>query len=267
MIFVLKEISFQGKNLLHFQPREFIPGLSQKIKQIPGAFWKPQFGWLIPNNEASVNQLKKLFPSLQVQVETQALTQQQDASPPDKPQIPEIHEEEWIRFQTELMLRRYSYYTVKSYKNFFAKFLHYHKDQDIQDISQEEIKEYLLKNIKEKGWSESTQNQAVNAIKFYFEHILKQDRTFYDLRPKKSRKLPQVLSEKEVQQLLNSVKNLKHKTILALIYSAGLRLSESVNLRLADIHPDRRQMFIKAGKGKKDRYVILSDKILALINT
>ena len=123
----------------------------------------------------------------------------------------------------------------------------------------------MLRQTHEKKWSESPQNQAINAIKFYYEKVLEQDRQFYDIRPRKADKLPNVLSEEEVQQLINSIDNLKHKCILSLIYSAGLRLSESVNIRLDDILVKRKQIFIKAGKGKKDRYVILSDKILGLL--
>ncbi len=114
-------------------------------------------------------------------------------------------------------------------------------------------------------WSESAQNQAVNAVKYYYERVLGQERQLYDLRPRTGTRLPEVLSEDEVNLLISVVKNLKHRCILMMIYSAGLRLSESVNVRLDDLLINRRQIFIKGGKGKKDRYGMLSDKLLAVI--
>ena len=91
----------------------------------------------------------------------------------------------------------------------------------------------------------------MNAIKFYFEKVLGQPRTFYELRPRKEKKLPGVFSEQEVQRLLGAVRNLKHRTILMLIYSGGLRIGESIRLRKEDVSFDRKTIFIKAGKGKK----------------
>lgn len=103
---------------------------------------------------------------------------------------------------------------------------------------------------------------GLNAIKFYYERVLGQPRQLYDMRPRRGKQWPEVLSEDEVKRLLSSVQNLKHRCILMLIYSTGLRLSESVNVRLDDMLLDRKQIFIKGGKGKKDRYVILSAKLL-----
>ncbi len=121
---------------------------------------------------------------------------------------------------------------------------------------------FLLEQSEEKRWSDSTQNQAVNALKFYYEKVLGQERTYYDLRPRRSRPLPGVFSEQEVQRLFVAVRNLKHRTILMLIYSGGLRIGESIRLRKEDVHVDRKQIFIKGGKGKKDRYTVLSDKMI-----
>ena len=246
MDIIIEKITYQNKKRLQVKLKHFIKDFSQKMKSIKGAFWKPELGWLLPANDSNLERLNKLFDDEMAQPES-------------------AHEEALIRLKEQLMLKRYSYHTVKAYCNFFAAFLVYFHDYEPTNIKKEQIKAYLLQQIKEKSWSESAQNQAVNAIKFYFEKVLEQERVFYDLRPKAEQKLPQVLSEEEVKRLLKVVKNIKHKTILALIYSAGLRLSESVNIRLTDILPDRKQIFIKAGKGKKDRYVILSDKVFVFI--
>jgi len=90
-------------------------------------------------------------------------------------------------------------------------------------------------------------------------------RTYYIQRPKKGRNLPSVLSEQEVQLILNSTDNLKHKAILSLIYSAGLRRSELINLQSGDIDSKRMYVIIRSGKGNKDRYSILSEKVLELL--
>lgn len=107
----------------------------------------------------------------------------------------------------------------------------------------------------------------INAIKFYYEKVLGQERkTYYVQRPKKSKQLPEVLSEPDVVRILKACENIKHKCILMLVYSAGLRLGEVVNLKVWDIHYDRKQVFIKGGKGKKDRYSILSEAAIGYLN-
>ncbi|MCP3927906.1 MAG: tyrosine-type recombinase/integrase, partial [Bacteroidetes bacterium] len=162
-------------------------------------------------------------------------------------------------------MQRYSFSTIKTYKSFFVQYLSYYPDENPKELKKEAIMRFLLESSKKKRWSDSTQNQAVNALKFYYEKVLGQKRTFYDLRPRRSRPLPGVFSEEEVTRLFSVIKNLKHKTILMLIYSGGLRIGESTRLRKEDIHVDRRSIFIKGGKGKKDRYTILSEKMITLL--
>lgn len=106
----------------------------------------------------------------------------------------------------------------------------------------------------------------INAIKFYYEKVLGQQRKFYELRPKKPQQLPLVFTETEIVLLLKPVDNLKHKCILMLIYSAGLRLGELTQLRIDDINTAQKSVFVKAGKGKKDRRTLLSDKMILFLN-
>ena len=250
--------------MLAVRPNRFIPQYNQLMKQIPGAFWKPEHQWLVPDQPQSRKKMQELFGIVPPLAEVDSsgnkiVTGQED--------IADIHETAILKLVEQLMLNRYSHATVKSYRSCFRDFLRYryHQALDPRDITKEQIRQYMLTCIREKKWSESTQNQAINAIKFYYERVLGQDRELYDLRPRVGTRLPEVLSEDEVKRLISVVKNLKHRCILMLIYSAGLRLSESVNVRLDDLLVDRRQIFIKGGKGKKDRYVILSDKLLGVI--
>ena len=162
--------------------------------------------------------------------------------------------------EEHLMLKRYSHSTLKTYRSQFCSFLLHFPDLEPAEIAEQQIREYLLYLVGERHVSESTQGQAINSIKFYYEKVLGQERkTYYIERPKKSRKLPNVLSEADVLRILRAGKNIKHKCILMLVYSGGLRLGEVVNLKVQDIDYERKQIFIHAGKGKKDRYTLLSE--------
>lgn len=166
----------------------------------------------------------------------------------------------------QLKLRRYSRSTIKAYLTHFNLFLAYFGHCPPQGITQEEIKSYLLYLVNEKNVSGTYQNQAINAIKFYYEKALGRPRTVYQLpRARKERRLPSVLAEEDVISIIENTDNLKHRTLLSLIYSAGLRLSEAVNLQISDIDSNRSLITIRSAKGMKDRVTILSDSILELM--
>lgn len=114
----------------------------------------------------------------------------------------------------------------------------------------------------QKNCSHSYVNQAISAIKFYFQKVLKQIESTPYIRPKKEHKLPNVLSLNEVMLILKAIHNLKHKAILYLTYSSGLRVSEVVRLRLQDFDQERKTLHIRQGKGRKDRLTLLSDTAL-----
>jgi integrase/recombinase XerD len=125
-----------------------------------------------------------------------------------------------------------------------------------------EISTYLLDRIEKRNWQAATQQQAICAFKFYYSTVLELAYDWDIIQPRTGRKLPTVLSQGEVIRLLEAVPNLKHRRILTLIYSAGLRLSELTNILLKDINYDRRQVFVECGKGHKDRYTLLSENFL-----
>jgi integrase/recombinase XerD len=129
----------------------------------------------------------------------------------------------------------------------------------IETITKKDIDNYMVFLVQKKQVSTSTQNTAVNAIKFYLERVNKGERTVYyvDL-PIKDNTLPTVLSNEEIQRLFAAVMNMKHRCILFLIYSAGLRVSELLNLKETDIEEDRMVIYIRSGKGRKDRISLLS---------
>tara|TARA_Y100000385_G_scaffold209985_1_gene217819 strand:+ start:3141 stop:3965 length:825 start_codon:yes stop_codon:yes gene_type:complete len=173
---------------------------------------------------------------------------------------------DFIKIKQQLNYKRYSTNTITTYISCLQKFNKYVCQNALQ-INEGVIYEYLLLLV-EKGYSRSSQNQHINAIKFYLEKVLKQKKQVYFIeRPLKKRKLPTILSENEIQQILSQISNLKHKAILSLIYSCGLRIGETINLKIKDIDSERMLICIRNGKGEKDRIVPLAKNVLHLLRS
>ena len=169
------------------------------------------------------------------------------------------------QIQQRLIIKRYSQSTVSTYLSCLTHFFNFHKAKDIESLSKQDIL-YYLESLVKKGYSKSSQNQYINSIKFYYEKFLEREKQYYFIdRPIKDKKLPIVLSKEEVQCLFNQLYNLKHKTILVLIYSCGLRISELINLKINDIDTQRMLIQIRNSKGNKDRQVQLAEQIHQLI--
>lgn len=166
----------------------------------------------------------------------------------------------------KLEIMRYSPRTIVAYRQLFEEFINFYPAKKIDEITEPEIISFVRYLVQERGISGSYQNQAINAIKFYYEKVKGGARKFYQLeRPIKEHKLPTVLSVEEIQAIIKVTANVKHKTIIMLCYSTGMRLSELIQLKLVDIDSDRMQVSIKGAKGKKDRYSLLSEKLLPLL--
>lgn len=161
---------------------------------------------------------------------------------------------------TDTLIRmRYSEATRDNYVIQFRKFLEHIHPRSIDEIDVDQIHAYLHFLVTTRKVSLSTQNVAINAIKFYLEHVKKGERkVYYTERPRKEMKLPTVLSEQEVKDLFAVTRNVKHKAILFLLYSAGLRMSELLSLTWTDIDTTRSVINVREGKGKKDRITLLS---------
>jgi len=166
--------------------------------------------------------------------------------------IPSIYRETLIKM-------RYSDATVENYLAQFKLFLTFIAPKSVNDITDEVIHAYMLYLVETRKVSISTQNQAINSIKFYLEHVCRGERkTYYVERPMKEWKLPTVLSEEEIQALFQCTINVKHRCIMFLLYSAGLRISELLTLRWENIDVQRGVIYVKNAKGKKDRITLLS---------
>jgi len=162
----------------------------------------------------------------------------------------------------KLEIKKYSANTAKLYIANFERFINYFPSVALDSITEENINSYLQHLVSQQK-SDSYINGCINAIKFYYEVVLQMPNRFYSVvRPKTVKQLPRVLSKSEVFSIIASINNLKHKCIISLIYSSGLRRSELINLKLTDIDSNRMMIHIRAGKGKRDRYSILSTKLL-----
>ncbi|MCF6350547.1 MAG: site-specific integrase [Flavobacteriaceae bacterium] len=167
--------------------------------------------------------------------------------------------EEYLK---KLEIRQYTYNTAKIYIAMFEKFINYYKSKKIIEINDIDIRKYLLILIKEEK-STSYQNQMVNSIKFYYEIVLGMPNRFYEIeRPRKEFLIPKVISKEEVLLMISLTNNLKHKCIISLLYSSGLRRSELLNLRVTDIESKRMVVFVRKSKGNKERLTLLSSNLL-----
>ncbi|WP_245868093.1 tyrosine-type recombinase/integrase [Labilibaculum filiforme] len=166
----------------------------------------------------------------------------------------------------KLIRVRYSESTNKIYSKYFKDFQSAFTDQKLDEITPADINNYILGLIKKQKISPSQQNQRINAIKFYYEKVLGREKLYFAVdRPKKEKSLPNVLSKNEIAAMINSTSNIKHKSLIALIYSCGLRRCEAINMELKDIDSNRMLIKIIASKGKKDRYVQLAKSTLLLL--
>lgn len=158
----------------------------------------------------------------------------------------------------ELKVRGYSPRTAKVYLRHAESFVRYFgKSPD--ELNQEHIKRYLLHLTEERKVSIAYRDQAVSALKFLYGRVLGRPFLADALpRPRKEHKLPAILSAGEVRRFLDSVRNIKHLAILMVMYSSGLRVGEVVKLQVDDIDSDRNMIHVRGGKGKKDRYTMLS---------
>ena len=169
------------------------------------------------------------------------------------------------RMTEELEIRNYSPKTIRLYVDNVARLArHYGKSPD--RLSREEIRGYLVYLVEEKGLAVGTYKQALAALRYFYRWVLKRGDLVEDiLSPRPERRLPVVLSLGEVQRLFAAIVSFKHRMILMTAYSAGLRISEAVNLKITDVDSERMVIRVCQGKRKKDRYTVLSPVLLTML--
>lgn len=162
---------------------------------------------------------------------------------------------------TELQLRGLSANTIKAYLSHVRAFVRKFGKSPCE-LHEEEIRQYLHWLQLEKKTSWSNVNLGYNALKFLYVQVLKREWKVERLpRPRGSKRLPEVLSRVEVRRLIDAVTNVKHRLALMTTYSAGLRVSETAHLKLSDIDSQRMMIRVEQGKGKRDRYTLLSERL------
>jgi len=229
----------------------YAPERVEKIKTIPGRRWDAeQKHWTVPATTGMVEQIVSLFTGEDVRIDP--------ALHPDSDTIERI----LTAVKNELTLRRYSSKTHDAYLQHLRRFLN-HFGRAAETLTGNELKAYFLELV-HSGVSYSYQNQAISAVKFLYRHVLRQPEILVDLpRPVRGKRhLPAVLNRDEVRRLFQAVDDLKHRAILLVIYAGGLRVSEAARLKVSDADGERKQVFVRSGKGDKDRYTVIGEAAL-----
>jgi integrase/recombinase XerD len=217
------------------------------FKKINTTFWHPsQKLWSIMYTQENVALIKNIFGK------NYKIVNDVTPTPIEKRPLNQYAIEQLFRLEKALVLKKYSASSVRTYKNMFTVFLTKFSNKDISLVTKEEIEGFVYELITKNKIGESYQNQLINAIKAYYEHVLKLPREYYEIqRPKKAVSIPNVLSKEEVLKIIQHPKNIKHKAILWTVYSAGLRISEVLNLRIIDVHSKEGYLFMQDSKEKK----------------
>ena len=253
----------------------------EQIKSCPVRFWdKAHKVWLIPYSKANWQLLFQKIGKISYNIVEEVIQlnyfperfyKKKDASTislrkKEKEDLSSPHQNAIIRMKEQLIIRRYQPNTHRTYLACMTEFLTYYNSRTVEGLTHDDIKAFMLHKIRIDKISESTQNSLINAIKFYYEHVEGRDKFYlYDLRPRKAKKLTGFLSKEETAKLLKATENIKHRLMLQLIYSAGLRLGELIRLKVRDIHIEMGIIEIKYAKGKKDRIAKLSKTLIPLL--
>jgi integrase/recombinase XerD len=256
-------------------PKLMLPTHLECVKNIQSRKWNDRtFCWEVPHTKLTM----RFFEMYLVDVLNWTFTPTDDI--PDKlidegtpqyktPKEPILakYEAAVTAMEEKLLLKRYSHRTIKTYKNTFRSFIMHYNDVRPSLLTRAQMDAYVLHLIKTQQISESYQNTVLSAIKFFYMDVVEgqESKVEHLLRPKLAQKLPQVMTENEVTRLLKSVDNPKHRCILTMIYSCGLRLGEVANMALTDLQMDENRVFVRGAKGKKDRCTILSPKLADML--
>jgi len=262
---LIKEKRFIG---LQFNTDKVIHAL---VKQLPDVKWSNSFNMAyILNTKENLDQIFKIFNGV-VWVNCNYFFDKSTVKDTNKPiditwfrkrQLPTTYRVCPTSYLDKLELRKYANNTVKTYVTSFETFINYYISKDLVSINESDVRKYILKLVQEDK-SNAYINSAINSIKFYYESVLGMPNRFYEIeRPRKEKKLPKVLSKEDVLSIIANTNNLKHKCIVSLLYSSGIRRNELVNLKITDIDSKRMLIRVEAAKGNKDRYTLLSHSLL-----
>jgi integrase/recombinase XerD len=234
------------------------------LNKIDGAAWSVTMScWHIPFNNSYLIDLQKMFLDIAQIIDCSSQTRRNIGN-----DIGQKHLDALEKFRLFLRVRRYSEATVKSYEKQIRDFLSFYYDKEIDLITNEDVQYYNYERMIKRKVSYSMQNQFITSLKLFLKTV---STSSIDItkaeRAKGSRRLPRVFSKQEIERILNSTSNLKHKTLLLLTYGCGLRRSEIGKLQIKDIQSDRKLMLIRDAKGNKDRFVPISNKMIESVRS
>lgn len=262
----------RGRLLVDF---DYSDARVERMRTVPSRSWHGDLRcWSVPADRGAIERLRKTFAPETVWVAPPAAapTPTPPATAPESPPLQVSTAEPTgaasgavESADAALRLGGYSPRTRKAYLHHIRALLAY-TGRPVEDISAEDVRKYLLHRLDRDEVSRSYHGQAVSAIRFLFVQVLSRPQPVDGLpSPRREKRLPNVLSRSEVRALLDAVSNPKHRALLTLLYSAGLRVSEVVRLRLADLHADRGLIVVRGGKGRKDRCTLLADSALVAV--
>lgn len=244
----------------------FDPELKAALKRLPECKWTQTHGcFYVPNAEASKRRLLSVLRTMGCGVDYTAMQKAKAEAAADRFLNPK-HLEALMTYERYLEGQRKSASTVKTYAAFVELFLKFFDSTALTDLNNRSVELFAEGVLAARGYSISSHRQAMSALKHFF--ILNGD---LDVRverisaPKKDRKLPEVLSTEEVISILQATRNLKHRAVLGLIYSSGLRIGELLKLELKDVDLERQSVYVRSGKGRKDRHTTLGQSIQPLL--
>jgi len=222
--------------------------LISKLKQIEGSIWSDEKKfWHIPYCENTLTILNNRFNGKLKFVPEKDTT------------IP-------IIYQETMRKENYSSPTIKTYSQHFKRFLNYFPDKTLEEINEDDIRDYIIHLVKDKHYSQTSQNGAINAIKLYYSHVLHRElEDYYIPRPRKARTIPKILNEKEVIRIFQQLSEIRNKCMIALIYSAGLTPSEIIYLKRHHIHFNSMKIYISSPHEGEGRFVVLADKVRSFL--
>jgi integrase/recombinase XerD len=243
-------------------------GLIASVKQLQGAVWsQSRRVWHIPVAKAGACQLEQHFGDLAL-IDRTGLGQPTNTAntATEKNALPALYASDLENFSLWLEHKRYSTSTINTYLQVMKAFLAFVGDKPGSEVTNADMVRFVTDYVIAKGLSYSYQNQAINAAKLFFKvvHGVKLEPNALQ-RPRPQHRLPNVLSKEEVKQLIGSLQNPKHRAMLSLIYGCGLRRSELLNLKPVHVDSKRHLLHIINSKGKKDRVVPLSDKLIEML--
>lgn len=260
----------KGRNniLIHFKYDQELVDIARNL---PERKWSQNLGcWYVPNNPKNLKQIYASFKGKGFVDSSKLFNKtQKTKSLGRKKQVRNLSEENKTlinNFYKYLKGKRLSQNTIKTYTYLTADFIAFNNGRNPVELTNRDVELFIEDTVSKRDFSISTQRQLISALKHFTMFVPDCGINNVALtRPKKSKILPTVLSKVEVINLMRCTKNLKHRAIIGLIYSAGLRVSELINLELKDIYINRRQIHIKNSKGRKDRYVMLSEGLMPLL--